>query len=295
MKPGEFDRRLLRRRHETLASDVSLIASEFLGGFQTVQKIDRPAVSIFGSARVGEQTSLYRLARETGALFAADDFAKADVELARGGMLTTLDVAHGGGNYLRIGATGDGRLSVAHYNGQGAKADNGIWVHRDTPAGWVRQLITPTRIGEQLGFDVATSGLHGVAFYDVDQKRLAYLESADADVWTDPEYVDTDGDTGRYPSLAFDGNGEPAIAYYRCNDYSPKTTNCDQNKDGLYLARRVQGAWVKQKIAADGVSADGMYPAITFVGGKVLIAFQKKTLDPSSNVTKSELYLAQEP
>ena len=75
MKPGEFDRRLLRRRHETLASDVSLIASEFLGGFQTVQKIDRPAVSIFGSARVGEQTPVYRLARETGALFAADDFA----------------------------------------------------------------------------------------------------------------------------------------------------------------------------------------------------------------------------
>ena len=40
-----------------------------------MQEIDRPAVSIFGSARVGEQTSVYRLARETGALFAADDFA----------------------------------------------------------------------------------------------------------------------------------------------------------------------------------------------------------------------------
>ena len=40
-------------RHETLASDVSLIASEFLAGFQAVQRIDRPAVSIFGSARVG--------------------------------------------------------------------------------------------------------------------------------------------------------------------------------------------------------------------------------------------------
>ena len=75
MKPGDFDRRLLRRRHETLASDVSLIASEFLGGFQTVQEIDRPAVSIFGSARVGEQTSTYRFAREAGALFAADHFA----------------------------------------------------------------------------------------------------------------------------------------------------------------------------------------------------------------------------
>ena len=75
MKPGDFDRRLLRRRHETLASDVSLIASEFLGGFQTVQEIDRPAVSIFGSARVTEQTPIYRLARETGVRFAAEHFA----------------------------------------------------------------------------------------------------------------------------------------------------------------------------------------------------------------------------
>ncbi len=40
-----------------------------------VQKIDRPAVSIFGSARVGEHTATYRRARETGAVFAADGFA----------------------------------------------------------------------------------------------------------------------------------------------------------------------------------------------------------------------------
>ena len=75
MRPGEFDRRLLRRGHETLASDVSLIAAEFLAGFQTVQRIDRPAVSIFGSARVGESAAPYRSARETGALFADDGFA----------------------------------------------------------------------------------------------------------------------------------------------------------------------------------------------------------------------------
>jgi hypothetical protein len=72
---GELDRRLLRRRHGTLASDVSLIASEFLAGFQRVQEIDRPAVSIFGSARVGEDTASYRAARETAGLFAQAGFA----------------------------------------------------------------------------------------------------------------------------------------------------------------------------------------------------------------------------
>ena len=47
-----LDRRVLRRTEEGLASDVALIASEFLAGFQAITKIDRPAVSIFGSARV---------------------------------------------------------------------------------------------------------------------------------------------------------------------------------------------------------------------------------------------------
>ena len=67
---GQLDRRLLRRRHATLASDVSLIASEFLAGFQTVEKMGRPAVSIFGSARVLEDSAVYRQARETAGLFA---------------------------------------------------------------------------------------------------------------------------------------------------------------------------------------------------------------------------------
>jgi uncharacterized protein (TIGR00730 family) len=71
----QLDRRLLRRRDETLASDVSLIASEFLAGFQTVERIDRPAVSIFGSARVREDTPTYDNARATGAAFAAAGFA----------------------------------------------------------------------------------------------------------------------------------------------------------------------------------------------------------------------------
>jgi uncharacterized protein (TIGR00730 family) len=72
---GSFDRKLLRRGHGTLASDVSLIASEFLAGFQKVDEIDRPGVSIFGSARIGEGSPSYAEARQTAALFAAAGFA----------------------------------------------------------------------------------------------------------------------------------------------------------------------------------------------------------------------------
>ena len=75
MKNGELDRRLLRRRDGEIAGDVALIAAEFLAGFEKVEEIDRPAVSIFGSARVGEDTIAYRLARETAGLFAQAGFA----------------------------------------------------------------------------------------------------------------------------------------------------------------------------------------------------------------------------
>ena len=71
----QLDRALLRRTHETLAGDISLIASEFLAGFQAIQKIDRPAVSIFGSARVLEGSATYKSARVAGAAFAEAGFA----------------------------------------------------------------------------------------------------------------------------------------------------------------------------------------------------------------------------
>jgi uncharacterized protein (TIGR00730 family) len=71
----QLDRRLLRRTDEALAGDISLIASEFLAGFQAVQKINRPAVSIFGSARIKEGTPIYDSARATGRAFAEAGFA----------------------------------------------------------------------------------------------------------------------------------------------------------------------------------------------------------------------------
>ena len=69
------DERLLERTHEDLANDVSVIASEFLNGFQKVLEINRPAVSVFGSARVDESSQPYRDARATARLFAEAGFA----------------------------------------------------------------------------------------------------------------------------------------------------------------------------------------------------------------------------
>jgi uncharacterized protein (TIGR00730 family) len=69
------DRRVLERTHADLQNDVALIAAEFLGGFQKVLEIDRPAVSIFGSARVAEGTRTYESARRTARCFGEAGFA----------------------------------------------------------------------------------------------------------------------------------------------------------------------------------------------------------------------------
>lgn len=70
-----LDARALQRRRETLASDVSLIAAEFLAGFQAVQRLDRPAVTVFGSARTRDRSPTYAAAREVGRRFGEAGFA----------------------------------------------------------------------------------------------------------------------------------------------------------------------------------------------------------------------------
>jgi len=85
------DRRVLDRTHDDLATDVSLIASEFLNGFQTVLEIDRPAVSIFGSARVAEDSVPYRSARA-----AARGFAEAGFAVVTGGGPGVMEAANRG-------------------------------------------------------------------------------------------------------------------------------------------------------------------------------------------------------
>jgi len=71
------DRRILdeRREDEDLERHVQRIAAEFRAGFEAVDRIDRPAVSIFGSARVREDHRWYQTARDVARRFAEVDFA----------------------------------------------------------------------------------------------------------------------------------------------------------------------------------------------------------------------------
>jgi len=70
------DRTLLERRDgDDLFAHAARIGDEFLQGFKAVERIDRPAVSLFGSARVHEGHPAYEEAREVGRLFAKAGFA----------------------------------------------------------------------------------------------------------------------------------------------------------------------------------------------------------------------------
>ena len=69
------DRRILSTETGDLPANVALIAEEFASGFAVVDRIPEPAVTIFGSARIGEEHEIYARARETARLFAERGFA----------------------------------------------------------------------------------------------------------------------------------------------------------------------------------------------------------------------------
>jgi uncharacterized protein (TIGR00730 family) len=69
------DRRVLDRRDGDLAGHVARIASEFRQGFEAVERIGGPAVSVFGSARVGEDHPAYAEARGVARRLAEAGFA----------------------------------------------------------------------------------------------------------------------------------------------------------------------------------------------------------------------------
>ena len=77
------DRRILSSEQEAadLERHVAMIAPEFREGFETVDKIEAPAVTIFGSARVREGDRVYEQARTVGRLLAERGWAGTRLEV----------------------------------------------------------------------------------------------------------------------------------------------------------------------------------------------------------------------
>jgi uncharacterized protein (TIGR00730 family) len=71
------DRRILSAEETAadLERDVQMIAQEFREGFEAVDQIDRPAVTVFGSARIFEDDPIYANARALATRFAERGWA----------------------------------------------------------------------------------------------------------------------------------------------------------------------------------------------------------------------------
>jgi uncharacterized protein (TIGR00730 family) len=70
------DRQILDRPDAAkIEASVEKIAAEFRAGFELVARIDRPAVTLFGSARVTEGSGPYEAARTVGRRFAEAGWA----------------------------------------------------------------------------------------------------------------------------------------------------------------------------------------------------------------------------
>jgi uncharacterized protein (TIGR00730 family) len=120
------DDREMLQTHQAVAElrrHTQSIADEFLAGFEAVERIDRPAVSVFGSARIHEGSAAYDAARETGRLFAEAGWA-----VVTGGGPGVMEAANRGcreGGGLSVGFN----IELPHEQGPNPYTDIALTFH----------------------------------------------------------------------------------------------------------------------------------------------------------------------
>jgi uncharacterized protein (TIGR00730 family) len=117
------DRRLLERREGDLAGHAARIGEEFLQGFEAVERIGRPAITVFGSARVHEGHPAYAAAREAGRRLAEAGFA-----VVTGGGPGVMEAANRGAQ--EAGGVSVGfNIELPHEQGSNPYIDIGVTFH----------------------------------------------------------------------------------------------------------------------------------------------------------------------
>jgi uncharacterized protein (TIGR00730 family) len=117
------DRRLLERREGDLAGHAARIGEEFLQGFEAVERIGRPAITVFGSARVREGHPAYTAARDAGRRLAEAGFA-----VVTGGGPGVMEAANRGAQ--EAGGVSVGfNIELPHEQGSNPYVDIGVTFH----------------------------------------------------------------------------------------------------------------------------------------------------------------------
>jgi hypothetical protein len=142
--------------------------------------------------------------------------------------------------------------------------------------------IHPTLIKKDLGDAVAGPSLawhrdagYGIACEDRAARQLYYFSSADGDDWTSvaPQRVSGLGTSGWWPSLAFDPDGLPNIAFFNCSNRAGVAESaCDLHE--LVLATQPPDQVWSNALPRVVDAAGGYLPRLAYVNGKAAIAYK---------------------
>lgn len=212
--------------------------------------------------------------------FGQDDFLRSDLELIWGGSRLAVDAPYGGGAYASL-AVRNGQPVIAHANLQDFTRV-GLWVNWNDGAAWRRsRVVANGNIGPRLRLGVVGERM-SLAYHDNADNKLIYLESQDGETWA-RTVVDQTGNTGRSPSLTFDGAGNPVVAYRHCGAFNPNNTGCEPQSDGLRYRARLGGAWRVADVRNERTASDAEFVSVVLDGDNLpVIAFKTVYVDPTS-------------
>ncbi len=200
------------------------------------------------------------------------------------GAVTGLRPWDGLGVYSDIVFAGDTAITAhAGYNSAG------LWVLRQegsagAPTDWIEVLAVPgVGVGERISLAVTEDGTVGLAYHEVSDSfgtnvhDLRYCESTDdGATWSTCDNVgDQVRQVGYYPSLAYDNENRPLIAYRFCG-----VDSCENAYDGLRLAwREHSGEWNTTTVHDEATSKSGLYNSLVMdpVTNEPTIAFHNHT------------------
>jgi len=195
--------------------------------------------------------------------------------------------AYGGGLYGTIAFDAAGNPAVAHDDFGGGV----VVTKRDAAGMWTSATVSAIEGDEHI--QLAIDGANWYVLYYTGvagQGRLTAVTSEDDGVTWTTATIDTDGITGRNPSLRIMANGKPAVSYYRCSDAS---SSCVDSEDSLKFAYYECGTWLTTSVEiADDPSTKVAFPALDFdPDGNPGIAYQENWSDPGSGTVYRVLRL----
>jgi hypothetical protein len=211
--------------------------------------------------------------------FGQEDRASADLELyqAPGGRQVMVDGGRSAGNRSDIAFLADGRLAVAYTLDQPDTIVS-VWVAVESGGDWTRTRVSEDDAGHRVSLDVAPDGTIWLAYYDESNVDLVVASSSDeGETWT-VERVEERGDTGLYPSLKVDADGNVLVAYTYCGSASDRDCPGQLGNDAeVRLATLPAGGteWSIQRVSNNqGQGGAGEFVSLTVLpDGRVGVAF----------------------